>query len=897
MIQYFKQITSILVLSLFTIMGQSQCIIPSDFEEYTTTGMSSTIQWTPISPNEAVCSSSDWQPSFFVNQDSLINVRITGEIFIPSSANDDDFVGFVFGYKTPNFLSPSNLNEYYLFDWKKTSQHAPAEFGGLMAFEGFNLSATTGSIPSDPTNTYKHFWAHQENENFEVLEERYGNTLGWNFNTTYEFELIYTYNTIIISINGDEIFHVEGTYKPGLFGVYSFNQNKVRYKNITIEQHYRIVTDNNESYFCEERPVNFHFLDTAYSYVPENLASFEWDFGDNSPPSYDLVTEHTYNDPGTYNVSLLLTNTEQCTDTIFRTIFIDPKPHIVQQPEDQTCYVGDQVVFEVEAENALHYQWYKKAVGSNYWSKMTNSGYFSGVTTNNLQVSNVRPQFDKMQFRCMVDGECFNPVTSNSAQLLITDIPVRAKLNASDASMCLHDSSYLLLSLQELYQISKANLRIVYDTNLIEINKYTTFFQNMNFQINIDSNYVDIHINMEDPLNLNEAIIAAFKIEAIGSNSSPTIFRWDEESTYFLDLMGDTIHHFLYNSNILIHQAYSSGFSNQVNLCIGESLVIDPQLFYEVAWSNGEESHEITPTDGGSYWVNLVDRNGCESRDTFLLQVNDIPETPTDILFKKPYFCTTDPFIEFEVVGGKGKILQYSYNNITVQDSTPNVDFYQIENPKNHFDLSLAWKNICGISNSIQKEIKVYTSEEPSIQLSIKQENIELGEKTDFIAQAKGEGEFPYYKWYIDQNMVQEGPYNTFTTNELSHKQIVKVEMISDAYCFLRDSIAYDEIKIALESGNDFYVPGVITPNGTGINTEFKAVFRNISVYHFSLEIFDLTGRIIYQTNDIYDYWDGNQAMRNGAFEIYTYRIQYSKKPNPANEEIISVSGKFLLKK
>ncbi|MCK5776824.1 MAG: hypothetical protein KAH25_11635, partial [Bacteroidales bacterium] len=219
--------------------------------------MSSTIQWLPSSSSSVVCSSSDWQPSFFVNNDSLLNVKISGNIIFSAGMNDDDFVGFVFGYKPhPDASKTSvgngneNYNHYYLFDWRKNYQEAPEAFGGFPAREGFNLSYVDGVLPTDPISVYHSFWGHFFSENFHPIDHLYGNDLGWNPNTTYKFELIYTSSKIIISIDENEIFNVEGDYKPGLFGLYSFNQNGVIYEDVAYEQYYEIeILDD---YICKD---------------------------------------------------------------------------------------------------------------------------------------------------------------------------------------------------------------------------------------------------------------------------------------------------------------------------------------------------------------------------------------------------------------------------------------------------------------------------------------------------------------------------------------------------------------------------------------------------------------------------------------------------------------------
>ena len=68
-------------------------------------------------------------------------------------------------------------------------------------------------------------------------------------------------------------------------------------------------------------------------------------------------------------------------------------------------------------------------------------------------------------------------------------------------------------------------------------------------------------------------------------------------------------------------------------------------------------------------------------------------------------------------------------------------------------------------------------------------------------------------------------------------------------------------------------IPNIFTPNGDGENDFFYVKGENIKAYF--IQIFDINGRVVFETNLIESKWDGNdatgQALSNG---IYLYSIQ-----------------------
>ena len=82
--------------------------------------------------------------------------------------------------------------------------------------------------------------------------------------------------------------------------------------------------------------------------------------------------------------------------------------------------------------------------------------------------------------------------------------------------------------------------------------------------------------------------------------------------------------------------------------------------------------------------------------------------------------------------------------------------------------------------------------------------------------------------------------------------------------------VSQDSIKISvLESLLD--VPNAFTPNGDGINDEFRVVFKSIKTY--KITIFNRWGQVVYQSNDPSKGWDGRIGGKPAAMGTYYYII------------------------
>ena len=194
---------------------------PLDLNTWSRQGNPANGNWIVSADGTSVLQTVNGSPTFFVGPDDLIDTTIRGT-FRVETAEDDDFIGFVIGFKRP--AGNENTFDFILLDWKQAIQ----DVNGFVADAGFTLSRVSGDI-SDPFTDY---WNHTHPA-VEVLASDLGATKGWFDNTDHDFELIYETNRIRIAIDGDTVFDIPGSFEPGKFGFYNLSQEQVRYRGFS----------------------------------------------------------------------------------------------------------------------------------------------------------------------------------------------------------------------------------------------------------------------------------------------------------------------------------------------------------------------------------------------------------------------------------------------------------------------------------------------------------------------------------------------------------------------------------------------------------------------------------------------------------------------------------------
>lgn len=202
---------------------------PIDFSGWTAVGPGN---WVVAADGRSVLQTINGDPTFYLSAKDYLGVTIDGSFTVEANS-DDDYIGFVMGYKRPfpqQGDDPHDLDTF-LFSWKSLAQ---GSYGGT-AEEGFTLSRANGLINPYPDP----LWTQQDTAVYKVLGTDYGTGRGWVLGQTYAFSLTYTPSLIQISVDGNVVFSETSaqageTFPSGRFGFYNFSQSDVRYADFSV---------------------------------------------------------------------------------------------------------------------------------------------------------------------------------------------------------------------------------------------------------------------------------------------------------------------------------------------------------------------------------------------------------------------------------------------------------------------------------------------------------------------------------------------------------------------------------------------------------------------------------------------------------------------------------------
>ncbi|MCB1343230.1 MAG: hypothetical protein KDK24_19610 [Pseudooceanicola sp.] len=174
--------------------------------------------WVIAGDNNSVLQTVNGNPTVFHNGVNSQGNALSGTIEVQTTG-DDDFIGFVLGYKAGDLKSATA--DYLLIDWKQLNQGS----FGCNADVGLSISRVSGTLGNDSGA-----WCHEVGSN--VTELQRGTTLGstgWQDNTIYNFEIVFTAALVEVKVNGVKELSVAGSFADGSFGFYNYSQSTVRY--------------------------------------------------------------------------------------------------------------------------------------------------------------------------------------------------------------------------------------------------------------------------------------------------------------------------------------------------------------------------------------------------------------------------------------------------------------------------------------------------------------------------------------------------------------------------------------------------------------------------------------------------------------------------------------------
>ena len=95
--------------------------------------------------------------------------------------------------------------------------------------------------------------------------------------------------------------------------------------------------------------------------------------------------------------------------------------------------------------------------------------------------------------------------------------------------------------------------------------------------------------------------------------------------------------------------------------------------------------------------------------------------------------------------------------------------------------------------------------------------------------------------------------------------------------------------SLTIDQKVDPKFPNVFTPDGDGLNDTWGPMGQSFEYESYNAKVFDRWGKLIWQTDNPYKYWDGNfmgsgEEVKQGMY-VYTFEL---KKFNTFEPKIIT---------
>ncbi|MCC6726468.1 MAG: gliding motility-associated C-terminal domain-containing protein [Saprospiraceae bacterium] len=272
---------------------------------------------------------------------------------------------------------------------------------------------------------------------------------------------------------------------------------------------------------------------------------------------------------------------------------------------------------------------------------------------------------------------------------------------------------------------------------------------------------------------------------------------------------------------------------NDTTLCEGQTILLDPDIpGADVVWKNGSLEPILEVGLPGTYWVE-VSKAGCEYRDTIEIGFTTVPFDLGD---------------DIALCQGETKQLSVDLPDATYawSDGSTAPDF-TVTTP------GLLWARVTQSGCSRTDSVLVTIQDGPQDPMS------------DYGYICENEGIWFNVKYDEATYLWQDGSTNHNFKAVAPGKYKVAVT--------INGCLFEDETEL-LPCEQCLYIPNVFSPNGDGINDEFR-MFPGCEIKDFEAFIYDRWGNLVFQTDSPALSWNGEQKDRKVQTGVYAYRVSF----------------------
>jgi len=265
------------------------------------------------------------------------------------------------------------------------------------------------------------------------------------------------------------------------------------------------------------------------------------------------------------------------------------------------------------------------------------------------------------------------------------------------------------------------------------------------------------------------------------------------------------------------------------------------------------------------FWIGLLaydTSSVCDDNtDTIFLEFNG--QSEIDFMTNPPMGCTPLETKLTPVVIGGSDVASYYWEilpNLSSKERNPTFNIRR----GGSYDVKLITESKAGCTDTLTKKDFLIALQSPEAYFSASALLTTLDEATiEFVNKSSYYSNESELIWDFNDGSISavSNPQHTFIK---PGKYEVELNIINPNLC----SDTHAE-RIIIEEGLKIYIPNAFSPNGDGINDEFKVA--GLGINNFSIKIYDRWGSLIYVSNDFSKHSWKNK--NNAPLGVYTYVV------------------------
>jgi len=576
--------------------------------------------------------------------------------------------------------------------------------------------------------------------------------------------------------------------------------------------------------------------------ISGNNASFIWDFGINATPNSFNGAQPTwinFNNPGAYNVALILT--DDCgIDTANLTIYVNDLPPTNIANDTAVCGL-DTLFYELgDIEIA----------GNNYTWTPT-------LGLDNPNIANpIASVTDSATYIVIIEDFFTGCSNTDSVTIKITSEPDTI-IQLVESSICIGDFATVFVDLtnkdsiiwqNQIINTDSLNLPILNDT-LIYVDVFINDCKFSDSLLITADTLVDVNLSFNDSICFGEW--DTIQVNTIGA---PVWNTGDTSYNFPVQILSDTIfivaayNGFCANydtANLYVYDLPVSDISGNDTVCINSDEVFTITNGFTYLWSNGS---------------NLNSTNYVIEKDTLItVEVSNLNCTIID----SHYVYIVDSS-EIEILGDLNYCENESYllyvnttNNVIWSTGSTNDTIQGVVN--NNFLIDVEVNNV--YCPRAYDTVEIIMDSIPVIHIESPMEFYE-----NELHQVIVEGVADAWSWTPPYGLSCVNCQNPIIDIDSNMVYVLTAE---NNGCF-----AYDTLKVnVLNLENCLLLPTAFSPNNDGLNDNFYAVVSDDKTTINSFKIYNRWGELIHDNTEP---WDGTYKGEAQNIDVYIFIIVYS---------------------